>query len=134
LVFVLSIASLMIYFYDASRFFSFQWILILIPIKSEILDTVPWLKLVKNGLRLQVNKWILRLTFSSWSTFLYGWIFHWICKSIIKIINCKLIFLKFIAASDKLWFLLEVYSFVDYFTIPPSFVAIYLQRNWIGKI
>uniref|UniRef100_A0A915IRK7 BK channel n=1 Tax=Romanomermis culicivorax TaxID=13658 RepID=A0A915IRK7_ROMCU len=38
----------------------------------------------------------------------------------------------FIAAPDKVWFLLEVYSFVDYFTIPPSFVAIYLQRNWIG--
>lgn len=40
---------------------------------------------------------------------------------------------QFIAASDKVWFLLEVYSFVDYFTIPPSFVAIYLERNWLGK-
>lgn len=26
-----------------------------------------------------------------------------------------------------------MYSFVDYFTIPPSFVSIYLQRTWIGK-
>jgi hypothetical protein len=26
-----------------------------------------------------------------------------------------------------------MYSFVDYFTIPPSFVSIYLDRTWIGK-
>ncbi|KAK6018774.1 hypothetical protein OSTOST_15617, partial [Ostertagia ostertagi] len=39
---------------------------------------------------------------------------------------------QFIAASDKVWFLLELYSFIDYCTIPPSFVAIYLQRNWLG--
>ena len=42
-------------------------------------------------------------------------------------------FLQFIAASDKFWFMLEVYSFVDYFTIPPSFVSIYLDRTWIGE-
>ncbi|XP_035703208.1 calcium-activated potassium channel slowpoke isoform X5 [Folsomia candida] len=41
-------------------------------------------------------------------------------------------FIRFIAASDKLWFMLEMYSFVDYFTIPPSFVSIYLNRTWIG--
>ncbi|XP_071033716.1 calcium-activated potassium channel slowpoke isoform X2 [Parasteatoda tepidariorum] len=41
-------------------------------------------------------------------------------------------FIRFIAASDKLWFMLELYSFVDYFTIPPSFVSIYLGRTWIG--
>ncbi|XP_022242664.1 calcium-activated potassium channel slowpoke-like [Limulus polyphemus] len=41
-------------------------------------------------------------------------------------------FIRFIAASDKLWFMLELYSFVDYFTIPPSFVSIYLDRTWIG--
>jgi len=40
---------------------------------------------------------------------------------------------QFIAASDKFWFMLEMYSFVDYFTIPPSFVSIYLDRTWIGK-
>ena len=45
--------------------------------------------------------------------------------------NCSL--LQFVAAGDKLTFLLEVYSFVDYFTIPPSFVAIYLNRNWLGE-
>ena len=44
----------------------------------------------------------------------------------------KFVFLQFIAASDKLWFMLELYSFVDYFTIPPSFVSIYLDRTWIG--
>lgn len=41
--------------------------------------------------------------------------------------------LQFIAASDKFWFMLEMYSFVDYFTIPPSFVSIYLDRTWIGE-
>ena len=41
-------------------------------------------------------------------------------------------FSQFIAASDKIWFMLELYSFVDYFTIPPSFVSIYLDRTWIG--
>ncbi|GFR21707.1 calcium-activated potassium channel slowpoke, partial [Trichonephila clavata] len=41
-------------------------------------------------------------------------------------------FIRFIAASDKLWFMLELYSFVDYFTIPPSFISIYLGRTWIG--
>ena len=40
---------------------------------------------------------------------------------------------QFIAASDKFWFMLELYSFVDYFTIPPSFVSIYLDRTWIGR-
>lgn len=48
--------------------------------------------------------------------------------------NFQLIVLfQFIAASDKLWFMLEMYSFVDYFTIPPSFVSIYLDRTWIGE-
>ncbi len=28
--------------------------------------------------------------------------------------------------------MLEMYSFVDYFTIPPSFVSIYMDRTWIG--
>lgn len=28
--------------------------------------------------------------------------------------------------------MLELYSFVDYFTIPPSFVSIYVDRTWIG--
>ncbi|XP_064622887.1 calcium-activated potassium channel slo-1-like isoform X8 [Lineus longissimus] len=41
-------------------------------------------------------------------------------------------FIRFVAAADKFWFWLEVYSLVDYFTIPPSFVAIYLNRSWIG--
>ena len=38
-------------------------------------------------------------------------------------------YFQFIAASDKFWFMLELYSFVDYFTIPPSFVSIYLDRT-----
>jgi len=43
-------------------------------------------------------------------------------------------FVQFIAASEKLLFLVELYSLVDYFTIPPSFVAVYLNRNWLGKL
>jgi len=45
-----------------------------------------------------------------------------------------LITVQFIAASEKLIFLVELYSLVDYFTIPPSFVAVYLNRNWLGKL
>lgn len=41
---------------------------------------------------------------------------------------------KFIAAPDKFWFMLELYSFVDYFTIPPAFVSIYMDRTWTGMI
>ena len=41
--------------------------------------------------------------------------------------------LQFVAANDKLTFWLEVHSFVDYFTIPPAFVGIYLSRQWLGK-
>nr|AWJ68271.1 putative large conductance calcium-activated potassium channel BKKCa 1 [Hirudo verbana] len=41
-------------------------------------------------------------------------------------------FIRFVAAPEKLSFLVELYSLVDYFTIPPSFVAIYLNRNWLG--
>ena len=42
--------------------------------------------------------------------------------------------LQFVAAPEKLSFLVEIYSLVDYFTIPPSFVAIYLNRNWLGML
>ena len=38
------------------------------------------------------------------------------------------------AANDKLHFMFEIGSFVDYFTIPPMFVSIFLDRTWIGKI
>ncbi|XP_053548099.1 calcium-activated potassium channel subunit alpha-1 isoform X1 [Bombina bombina] len=40
--------------------------------------------------------------------------------------------LRFIAANDKLWFWLEVNSVVDFFTIPPVFVSVYLSRSWLG--
>ena len=45
---------------------------------------------------------------------------------------CYCFSFQFVAANDKLLFWLEIFSFVDYFTIPPSFVAIYLDRNWLG--
>ncbi|XP_051897647.1 LOW QUALITY PROTEIN: calcium-activated potassium channel subunit alpha-1-like [Pristis pectinata] len=40
--------------------------------------------------------------------------------------------LRFIAANDKLWFWLEVNSVVDFFTVPPVFVSVYLSRSWLG--
>lgn len=42
-------------------------------------------------------------------------------------------FSQFIAANDKLWFWLEVNSVVDFFTVPPVFVSVYLNRSWLGK-
>jgi len=50
----------------------------------------------------------------------------------IRLISCLFV-CQFIAASEKLSFLIELFSLVDYFTIPPSFVAIYLNRNWLGQ-
>ncbi|KAM7381520.1 hypothetical protein PAMA_012391 [Pampus argenteus] len=42
--------------------------------------------------------------------------------------------LRFIAANDKLWFWLEVNSVVDFFTVPPVFVSVYLNRSWLDMI
>ncbi|XP_003370273.1 calcium-activated BK potassium channel alpha subunit superfamily [Trichinella spiralis] len=91
LVFVLSIASLIIYFYDASN-----------P-HFQVETCIPLSQSPSQQIDLAFNIFFL----------IY-------------------FFIRFIAATDKVWFLLEVYSFVDYFTIPPSFVAIYLERNWLG--
>nr|QBP05237.1 large-conductance calcium-activated potassium channel 1a [Petromyzon marinus] len=42
--------------------------------------------------------------------------------------------LRFIAANDKLWFWLEVNSIVDFFTVPPVFVSVYLNRGWLDEL
>ncbi|XP_058467533.1 calcium-activated potassium channel slowpoke isoform X28 [Malaya genurostris] len=89
LVFILSIASLIIYFIDASN------------------EKVEQCEKFSNNITQQID-----LAFN--------------------IFFMVYFFIRFIAASDKLWFMLEMYSFVDYFTIPPSFVSIYLDRTWIG--
>uniref|UniRef100_A0A6I8N2Q8 Potassium channel subfamily U member 1 n=1 Tax=Ornithorhynchus anatinus TaxID=9258 RepID=A0A6I8N2Q8_ORNAN len=39
---------------------------------------------------------------------------------------------RFVAADDKIKFWLELNSIVDFFTIPPSFVAYYIHNNWLG--
>ena len=55
-------------------------------------------------------------------------------RAFMRIVECAFVrALQFIAASEKLSFLIELFSLVDYFTIPPSFVAIYLNRNWLGE-
>ncbi|KAK2146163.1 hypothetical protein LSH36_628g03007 [Paralvinella palmiformis] len=41
-------------------------------------------------------------------------------------------FIRLIAANDRLLFWLEIASFVDYFTIPPSFVGLAIDRQWLG--
>ncbi|CAD5125529.1 DgyrCDS13736 [Dimorphilus gyrociliatus] len=40
--------------------------------------------------------------------------------------------IRFTAANDKLIFWLEMHSIVDYFTILPAYMAIYLGRQWLG--
>ncbi|XP_015189961.1 PREDICTED: calcium-activated potassium channel slowpoke isoform X27 [Polistes dominula] len=89
LVFILSIASLIIYFIDAST--------------EEVERCQKWSSNFTQQIDLAFNIFFM-----------------------------VYFFIRFIAASDKLWFMLEMYSFVDYFTIPPSFVSIYLDRTWIG--
>ncbi|XP_013164698.1 PREDICTED: calcium-activated potassium channel slowpoke isoform X7 [Papilio xuthus] len=89
LVFILSIASLIIYFIDASS--------------EEVERCQKWSDNMTQQIDLAFNIFFM-----------------------------VYFFIRFIAASDKLWFMLEMYSFVDYFTIPPSFVSIYLDRTWIG--
>ncbi|XP_024945535.1 calcium-activated potassium channel slowpoke isoform X19 [Cephus cinctus] len=90
LVFILSIASLIIYFVDASN-------------SDKVEQCQKWSDNVTQQIDLAFNIFFM-----------------------------VYFFIRFIAASDKLWFMLEMYSFVDYFTIPPSFVSIYLDRTWIG--
>ncbi|GAV06593.1 hypothetical protein RvY_16557 [Ramazzottius varieornatus] len=49
--------------------------------------------------------------------------------------NCYFLvyfFLRFAATDKKLHFIWSEMSLVDYFTIPPTFVAIGLDRNWFG--
>ena len=71
--------------------------------------------------------------------FLYSKCFSFVATD--KSIQCLKLKLKmflysecfqFVAATDKLHFMFEIGSFVDYFTIPPMFVSIFLHRTWIG--
>uniref|UniRef100_A0A2R5LGA2 BK channel n=1 Tax=Ornithodoros turicata TaxID=34597 RepID=A0A2R5LGA2_9ACAR len=96
LVFLLSIASLIIYFIDASS-----------SDKGKFQDGVEKCQTWSSNTTQQIDL-------------------------ALNIFFMVYFFIRFIAASDKLWFMLELYSFVDYFTIPPSFVSIYLDRTWIG--
>lgn len=41
-------------------------------------------------------------------------------------------FFQFARSTNKLYFLLELYTIVDVFSIPPMFVSIYLDRTWLG--
>ncbi|XP_055333001.1 calcium-activated potassium channel subunit alpha-1-like [Paramacrobiotus metropolitanus] len=40
--------------------------------------------------------------------------------------------LRFLAAQDKMSAIWNLYSIVDYFTVPPAFVGLALDRDWIG--
>lgn len=89
LVSVLSVGSLIIYFYDAAT--------------SPIESCQQWNQSTSQQIDLVFNVFFM-----------------------------VYFFIRFIAAQDKLWFWLDIFSIVDYFTIPPMFVSIYLNRNWIG--
>ncbi|XP_052262998.1 calcium-activated potassium channel slowpoke-like [Dreissena polymorpha] len=89
LVFVLSIASLIIYFIDASY--------------EQVESCTPWAESTTQQIDLAFNVFFM----------IY-------------------FFIRFVAANDKLWFWVDIFSLVDYFTIPPSFVAIYLDHQWLG--
>ena len=114
LVFILSISSLGIYFINTSRYLFLTMIMIFCCLISFVESNpssddgveqcVPW-----SENRLQQVDLAFNIFFMIY------------------------FFIRFIAASDKFWFMLELYSFVDYFTIPPSFVSIYLDRTWIGE-
>lgn len=97
LVFLLSIASLIIYFIDASRGRS----------AGGAGDNVERCQNWSENLTQQIDL-------------------------ALNIFFMVYFFIRFIAASDKLWFMLELYSVIEFFTIPPSFVSIYLDRTWIG--
>eukprot|EP00095_Tigriopus_kingsejongensis_P012668 maker-scaffold22_size673200-snap-gene-1.19 protein:Tk12668 transcript:maker-scaffold22_size673200-snap-gene-1.19-mRNA-1 annotation:"calcium-activated potassium channel" len=40
--------------------------------------------------------------------------------------------IRFIAADDKVLFMLSMESLVDFFTIPPVFLSVYYDRAWLG--
>ncbi|RWS31725.1 calcium-activated potassium channel slowpoke-like isoform X13 [Leptotrombidium deliense] len=41
-------------------------------------------------------------------------------------------FVRFVAAADKMKFFIELYSLIDFFTIPPAMLSVYLNRTWLG--
>ena len=51
---------------------------------------------------------------------------------LLNILFMAYFFMRFIAANDKLVFMFQLYTMVDFFTIPPSFVSLILGRVWIG--
>ena len=51
---------------------------------------------------------------------------------ILNVLFMAYFFMRFIAANDKLIFMFQLYTMVDFFTIPPSFVSLVLGRVWIG--
>ena len=51
---------------------------------------------------------------------------------LLNILFMAYFFMRFLAANDKLVFMFQLYSLVDFFTIPPSFVSLVLGRVWIG--
>ena len=51
---------------------------------------------------------------------------------ILNVLFMSYFFMRFIAANDKLVFMFQLYTMIDFFTIPPSFVSLILGRVWIG--
>lgn len=51
---------------------------------------------------------------------------------ILNVLFMSYFFMRFRAANDKLVFMFQLYTMIDFFTIPPSFVSLILGRVWIG--
>ena len=51
---------------------------------------------------------------------------------ILNVLFMSYFFMRFIAANDKLVFMFKLYTMINFFTIPPSFVSLILGRVWIG--
>ena len=43
------------------------------------------------------------------------------------------VLVQLVASTDHLWTWIDLYSLVDHFTIVPTFVSIYYDRNWLGR-
>lgn len=151
LVFILSIASLIIYFVDASNKYVEMCVRFSENITQQIDLAFNIFFMVYFFIRVSTANAVHCICVSVWKEAKLNWfVVLTLFLSLPSFCSCASplplpcsvfwfcalfgVVMQFIAASDKLWFMLEMYSFVDYFTIPPSFVSIYLQRTWIGKL
>ena len=103
-VFVISICSQLTYFYDAQQ-----------SLVEKCVFEYP------GTLKVHLNHLLG-----------YNFQFHSQFDFILNVLFMSYFFMRFIAANDKLVFMFQLYTMIDFFTIPPSFVSLILGRVWIG--